>query len=232
MRRGDYPKGDSNGVKRATKEAILKVLNNKTRNSVTIKPLILFIKDTGLRVSDVRRLKYGDIANQLERGDKIIQINIITQKTKLLAKTFIGEEAIQALKEYFEARRKGSRNVAPEIITRNSPLFKLWAHGEVKRIPRHSLSSLIREAFVNVNEERITAHSLRKKLQTDLEKAGINSNWIDQILGHQLINSRDAYSLPTDEELREAYAKAYQFIRVYPEINTPTKRHQNRKHQS
>jgi hypothetical protein len=32
MRHGDYPKGDSNGVKRATKEAILKVLKNKTRN--------------------------------------------------------------------------------------------------------------------------------------------------------------------------------------------------------
>ena len=69
----------------------------------------------------------------------------------------------------------------------------------------------------------MSAHSLRKKLQTDLEKAGINSNWIDQILGHQLINSRDAYSLPTDEELKEAYLKAYQFIRVYPEIDTPIK---------
>ena len=66
-------------------------------------------------------------------------------------------------------------------------------------------------------------HVLRQqqKLQTDLEKTGINSNWIDQILGHQLINSRDAYSIPTDEELKEAYTKAYQFIKVYPEINTP-----------
>jgi integrase len=221
MRRGDYPKGDSNGVKRATTEAILKVLGNKTRNSVTIKPLILFMKDSGLRVSDVRRLKYADIANQFERGDEIIQINIITQKTKLLAKTFIGEESIQALKEYFDARKKGSKNVTPETLTKNSPLFKLWAHGEIKQIQRHSLSSLIREAFLNVKEERITAHSLRKKLQTDLEKAGINSNWIDQILGHQLINSRDAYSLPTDEELREAYVNAYKFIRVYPEIDKP-----------
>jgi hypothetical protein len=79
---------------------------------------------------------------------------------------------------------------------------------------------MMREAFANVNEDRMSAHSLRKKLQTYLEKAGINSNWIDQILGHQLINSRDAYSLPTDEELNEAYTKAYQFIRVYPEIKT------------
>lgn len=214
MRRGDYPKGDSNGVKRATKEAILKILKNRTRNSVTINPLILFIKDTGLRVSDVITLKYGDIANQFERGDKVIQINIITKKTKLLAKTFMGEESIRALREYFEARRRGSRNVAPETITRNSPLFKLWARGEIKQIQRHSLSSLIREAFLNVNEERMTAHSLRKKLQTDLEKAGINSNWIDQILGHKLINSRDAYSLPTDEELREAYIRAYSQIAI------------------
>ena len=44
------------------------------------------------------------------------------------------------------------------------------------------------------------------------------------MLGHQLINSRDAYSLPTDEELREAYTKAYlSYIKVYPEINTSVK---------
>jgi hypothetical protein len=64
----------------------------------------------------------------------------------------------------------------------------------------------------------MSAHSLRKKLQTDLEKAGVNPNWIDQILGHQLINSRDAYSLPTDEELK-VYAQAYPLIKVYPEVN-------------
>jgi integrase len=226
MRKGDYPTGDSNGVKRATKEAIVKALNNKhQRNKQTIKALLLFIKDSGLRVSDVRRLNYGDIAKQLENGETIIQLNIITEKTNLLAKTFIGEESIQALKEYLEARKQGSkdsRNVKPETITKDSPLFKVWSKGEVKRYSRHSLSSLMREAFVSVNEDRMSAHSLRKKLQTDLEKAGINSNWIDQILGHQLINSRDAYSLPTDEELKEAYTKSYHFIKVYPAITIPT----------
>ena len=47
MRRCDYPKGDSNGVKRATKEAILRVLSNKhQRNKLTIKAIMLFIKDS------------------------------------------------------------------------------------------------------------------------------------------------------------------------------------------
>ncbi len=231
MRKGDYPTGDSNGVKRATKEAILKALNNKhQRNKLTVKAIMLFIKDSGLRVSDVRRLNYGDIAKQLENEETIIQLNIITEKTNLLAKTFIGEESIQALKEYLDARKQGSkdsRNVEPEILNKDSPLFKVWTKGEIKRYSRHSLSSLMREAFANVNEERMSAHSLRKKLQTDLEKAGVNTNWIDQILGHQLINSRDAYSLPTDEELREAYTKAYPQLKVYPEkqisvAETPT----------
>jgi integrase len=222
MRRGDYPKGESLGVKVATKEAILKVLNNKrTRNKTTINAMILFLKDSGLRISDARLINYGDISEELERGDEFISLTQITQKQGTVAKCFIGPEAVQALKEYLESREKGSRHVPPERLTAKSPLFKIWLSGNVKRILRHSFSSLIRAAFLRVNEPNISAHSLRKYVQTNLEAAGTNVNWIDQILGHKLINSRDAYSKPTDEQLRQAYIKAYKFLRVYPESNTP-----------
>jgi integrase len=223
IRRGDYPKGDSNGVKRATKEAILNILNQDSRNQTTINALITTLKDSGLRTSDIRTLNCNIILEPLARNPNtdLIQINIITQKTKLLAKTFLGKEAIDALKIYLESRRKGSQKVTPEKITNESPLFRTWQKGKVQRLKRTSLANLIRNSFLRANEKRMSPHSLRKKLQTDLEKAGINSNWIDQILGHQLINSRDAYSLPTDEELKEAYLRSYQFIRVYPEINKP-----------
>jgi integrase len=218
MRKGDYPKGDSNGVKRASKEAILKTLVHKTRNSFTAHTLILFIKDTGLRISDVVALKCGDIPQQIEKGVCPIQLNVISEKTNILAKTFIGKEAIDALKAYFEIRKVGSKwhkEIVPEKIVANSPLFRSWTRGLVKPLNRITASHLIRNAFLYIGEKRMSAHSLRKKLQTDLEKAGINSNWIDQILGHRLINSRDAYSLPTDEELREAYIKAYDSIQVF-----------------
>jgi integrase len=219
MRKGDYPKGDSDGVKRATNEAVRRVLVHKTRNSFTAHTLVLFIKDTGLRISDVVALQCGDIPQQIENKVCPIQINVITEKTNLLAKVFIGQEAIDALKAYFEIRKVGSKwhkEIVPEKITAKSPLFRSWTSGEVKPLNRITASHLIRNAFLYIGEKRMSAHSLRKKLQTDLEKAGINSNWIDQILGHQLINSRDAYSLPTDEELSEAYLRAYQFIRVLP----------------
>jgi len=219
MRRGDYPKGESLGVRRANKKAILKAVENKrNRNKISLKAMILFLKDSGLRVSDARLLNYGDIQIPLERGDEIIPITMITQKSKIVAKTFIGKEAIDALKEYLKARRKGNRRIPPEPITAKSPLFRTWIGKEVKRIPRESFCSNVRQAFLRIGEANVSAHSLRKFLQTNLEVAGVNVNWIDQMLGHRLINSRDAYSKPTDEQLKEAYAKAYPQIKVYPEI--------------
>jgi site-specific recombinase XerD len=170
-----------------------------------------------LRISDVVALKCGDIPEQMANGVCPIQINVITEKTNLLAKVFIGQEAIDALKDYFENRKVGSKwhkGIGSEKITSNSPLFRSWTSGKVKPLNRITASHLIRNAFLYIGEKRMSAHSLRKKLQTDLEKAGINSNWMDQILGHQLINSRDAYSLPTDEELKEAFFNAYKYIRI------------------
>jgi hypothetical protein len=85
---------------------------------------------------------------------------------------------------------------------------------------------MVRNAFLRINEPNISPHSLRKYLQTTLEAANVNTNWIDQILGHKLINSRDAYSKPTNEQLKEAYTKAYKFLRVYPTHSIQTKTRQ------
>jgi site-specific recombinase XerD len=223
MRKGDFPKGASDGVKRATDEAIRKALNVKARNRIQNHALIHFTKDTGLRISDVVSQKCGDIPQQIENGVCPIQVNIITEKTSSLAKTFIGKEAIDALKEYFNARKQGSRkwhkNVPPETITADSPLFRTWTR-DARPLSRSSASGIIRNAFVASGEKRMSAHSLRKRLQTKLEKGGMPTNWIDQVLGHELINSRDAYSLPTDEELKEAYSRAYNFVKVKPETET------------
>ena len=224
MRKGDYPTGDSDGVKRATDEAIKRALTNKTKLSFQSYPLIMFAKDTGLRISDIVALNCGDIPRQIENGVCPIQINVITEKTNLIAKTFIGKEAIDALREYFKKRETGATKwhkcVPPEKITPASPLFKKWCGGTVKRMNRISASHVIRNAFFYVGETRMSAHSLRKRLQTALEKGGMNTNWIDQVLGHKLINSRDAYSLPTDEELIDAYMKAYPYVAVLRDAPT------------
>ncbi|TFH25705.1 hypothetical protein E4G67_00715 [Candidatus Bathyarchaeota archaeon] len=52
-----------------------------------------------------------------------------------MAKTFIGQEAFDALREYFDARKKGSRNVAPstfKISLLNQVI--LWAGAKVSPV--------------------------------------------------------------------------------------------------
>lgn len=220
MRRGDYPRGESLGSRAATKEDIKKLLENAR---VKVKALIMFLKDTGLRVSDVVKLRFGDLAEGLEKKEEFIRLSLITKKNKIAAKTFVGPESISALNEYFEHRKKGTRRISPETITKNSPLFRTNTP-KIQFITRSGVSSTIyfhgKKSSV---DSKFSAHSFRKFFQTQLEAAGVNPNWIDQMIGHRLMGSRDSYSLPTDQQLREAYVKAYTHLRVYGDPNIETR---------
>ena len=190
-----------------------------TENNINLNAKLLIAKDSGLRVSDIISLNCDIILNNPEKD--FIPITLKTKKTGYIAKTFLGTDAINTLKLYLKKRQKGTNKIAPETITEKSPLF---VTPKGKRISRETLSNNIKQAFQRYGEQHMSAHSLRKKLQTDLEKANVNVNWIDQMLGHQLINSRDAYSLPTDEELQDAYINAYEkHIKITPETLTINK---------
>jgi len=216
MRRGDYPTGESLGSRAATKEDIEKLLEDA---SLRIRALILFLKDTGLRVSDVVQLKYGVLSEGFENNEKFIPLYLITKKNKIVAKTFVGPEAVGALKEYFEERREGTRRIPPENIGPKSPLFRTRTP-KVKPVTRSGLSSTINFHAKKLGiDSQFSAHSFRKYFQTQLEAAGTNSNWIDQMIGHRLINSRDRYSLPSDQQLKDAYMKAYTGLRVFKDTD-------------
>lgn len=212
MRKSDYPKGEGIGQARATTEACQKVLS---KASIPMKALITTLNDTGLGVSDVRNLKASIILDNPEA--KIIHLQLLRQKTGDKIHTFLGEESIKALKEYIALRQAGTKAVPPEKITKDSPLFRTW-NKEAKTPSRTALSSVVSQAFKRAGYKHMSAHSFRKRLQTTLEKSGMPTNWIDQLLGHKLINSRDAYSLPTDEELEEAYLNAYNLIAINIQI--------------
>lgn len=219
MRRGDFPQGESLGSRAATKDHIKRILANtkKTKDAKKTRAIIMFLKDSGLRVSDARALKVGLVSQALERGDQFIPLTLVTKKNKTTAKTFLGPESVLALKEYLDERRKGTRRIPAETITPDSPLFRTNESGKVKNMGREGFSALVRNQCKFIGEDRLSAHSFRKYFQTQLEAAGTSTNWIDQMIGHRLINSRDAYSLPSEAQLREAYEKAYSQLRVHPD---------------
>lgn len=177
MRRGDYPSGESIGYRAATKKDIKMLLEEASDRT---KAIILFLKDTGLRVSDAVSLKYGDLAEGLEKEEvEFIPLNIITKKNKITAKTFVGPEVIKALKKRLEERREGARRIPPEELDEGSPLFRTRTK-EVTPISRSGVSSHITYHTKRVGlDGEISAHSFRKYFQTQMEAAGVHPNWIE-----------------------------------------------------
>ena len=214
MRRGDYPSGDALGMRAATRDDILRLIGAADEDPRLI-AMILFLKDSGLRVSDLIKLTYGDIRKPLENGHEFIQLHMITQKNGIVAKTALGPEAVEALRLYFDSRRKGTRYLDSEVIKNSSPLFRSKIN-TVQPLTRSSVSSLI---LYNVKKTglkgEISAHSLRKYTETRLEAAGVNPNWVDQIIGHRLPGSRGNYSRPEDTDLFQSYQDAYNELRVF-----------------
>jgi len=206
LSREDSPKGESREGRAVTIEEIrrmMKVTDCRGR------ALLAFLKDTGLRVSDVAALNVGDV--DLESEFPMLQLR--TQKRKVIAKTFLGPESQEMLKHYLDVRRRGTEKVPPENVTDSSPLFRCSLH-EVRRMSRISLSSTVHRIAKLAGVEGVSAHSFRRFFQTSLEAAGVSPTWIDRMIGHKPPSSRDPYSRPTDMQLREAYMQAYDYLRV------------------
>ena len=198
----------------ATRDDILRLIE-AAEDDPRLIAMVLLLKDSGLRVSDLIKLTYADIRKPFEAGEQFIPLQIITKKNGILAKTAIGPEAIQALKTYLDFRRKGTRYLNSEAIKENSPLFRTRSN-DIQTLSRSSVSSSISYLVERAGlKGEISAHSLRKYTETRLEAAGVNPNWVDQIIGHRLPGSRSNYSRPEDTDLYQAYQDAYNELRVF-----------------
>ena len=140
--RGDGPENMTSreGTRAATKEdirAMLEVSNPR------IRALVLFLKDTGLAVSDVAKLKIKDLQVKTV-GDVFglqlpVPIVVRRKKTGALTITFMGKESFDAVKTTLRIRGQGSPDwqirhyghavkvgLLPEHLTVESPLFRSY----------------------------------------------------------------------------------------------------------
>jgi len=128
------------GTKSATKEdirAMVEVSKPRTR------ALILFLKDTGLGISDVAKLKLRNLGvnevSEIFTLETPIAITTNRKKTGEKVITFLGREGFEALKTTLRIRQRGSpelkirrfgkvetKGIEPETLTLESPLFRSY----------------------------------------------------------------------------------------------------------
>ena len=215
------------GVRREkvpTREEVAKMCQvSSTRD----RAIILFQYQSGLRNDTIAKLQYGDVKEDLEKGQVPVRIHIMPEQTKCRIEydTFIGRDAIDALNASLDERKRGVavRGARPEEITDESPLFRSGRGvGRVEPITSHTIAKLtvraaVRAGVVERSKSKrgerkgytpLHAHCLRKAFQTTLEASGVSSNWVKYMMGHKLPGVEGAYSKPSVKQLREAYAKA------------------------
>lgn len=167
---------------------------------------VLCAKDCGMAIQDMLRFSldwtsplYGTVKQQLNQNRVPIHLHVVREKTMVPFNTFLGPDAIQALKEY---QPKGSR-VFP-CIDRTIRNRLAWA------------SKAAKLGYV------LLPHSLRKFFNTYLKLAGVNEALVETWMGHSLGGVRGAYFfpqteeavLPRIEEMAQIYMENYKSIKV------------------
>jgi len=159
---------------------------SKIRNSL----IILLLFNTGMRISELKDIKIEDInfdRNEIRtigKGDKE-RIVFFTDYTKDL------------LKKYISKREK---------IKTNSRYLFLSRLG--KGISERMIRYIVSNTWKMQTGKGITPHQLRHSLATFLLNEGVELKYIQEILGHENINTTNIYAKLSEKTIKTEYYKS------------------------
>jgi integrase/recombinase XerD len=180
---------------------------------------IIFVAQTGMRVSDALKLKYGDIKRELEQKNNPIAIKFLPTKDREIIGeriTFLGSDGIDILKQYLEFRKKRG-----EVLLDDSPLFvsRTRYHGKNLPITERNFNETVRKAgkligLVNGNAKygRIRIHCLRKFFITQLTNHGVEDKIINFLTCHKISDVDSVYWNRRIDTLRKIYNERQQYL--------------------
>jgi len=179
--------------------------------------IVLFHFQGGLDVSTLCDLNYGDIAEELEKNSHPLKIETMRVKSGVEFYTFVGQDAIDALKAYLADMK--SRGVES---TNKTPLF-LQGRGK-KRLKTHNIQTMmkdlaVRTGFVtNGNNGNsfnpLGTHSLRESFGSLMINSGVPDTIVDFWLGHEIGDMAKAYKETQFKNLKQMYLEREHLLSI------------------
>jgi len=206
LKRQDRPSGCAFGSKTLDPEEIRKLKN--AAEYLRDKALIMFLKDSGVRLSDAAKLRW---VNLKDYNDGFMGFEIQTQKKKTKARGFVGPETTEILKIYKRKRMEGTQKLPPEENIEEHPVFALFSD-PTKRLRPAYMSDVIGGIISLAAIEGATPHGLRKFWEQNVHVE--NVAYQKQLNGRALTEVERAYFWKETQELFEIYRDNYRNLRV------------------
>ncbi|MFH1392673.1 MAG: site-specific tyrosine recombinase/integron integrase [bacterium] len=162
-------------------------------NNLRDKAILEVLFSTGLRVSELTNLNREDIS--LLKAEFYVR-----GKGGKIRPVFLSETAQKALKYYLESRRDPEPAL---FINKNNN----------QRLTARSIQRIVRRLAIKAGlTKKITPHTLRHSLATDLLAGGADLRSIQAILGHSSITTTQIYTHLTDQRLKEVHQKYHRRV--------------------
>ena len=185
----------------------------------------------GFREGTLVRLKYRHVREELEKGTVPLHIHIeaaITKGKYHDYDTFIGKEAVAYLRQYLKTRQLGSPDgkISPEDLTDESPLIRDQLYRKPKAIGEKQIYKLVHNLYFKAGllkkgygrSYSLKVHSIRKYFKTQLLALGVQSDYVDYMMGHTIDTYHDI-KMKGIEFLRNIYAASGLSIRPKTQIS-------------
>jgi integrase/recombinase XerD len=150
------------------------------------------IVQSGLSLSDLLNLTYGDVKDELERDIAPLCLDLARLKTNVPFMTFLGSWAVKLLKEYLDDGK---------TIAIDSQLYPI-SHRAID-----SCFSRIAIKFAGAYEGNnpFRPHSLRAAFRTLLSDHKVDPLYIEFWMGHQVPEQQRVYISKSQEGWRQTY---------------------------
>jgi len=173
------------------------VKGTKVRIAYRDKAILELLFSTGLRVSELAKLKKDDI--NLKRDEFTIRGK--GRKSRIV---FLSEQARYAIQQYLKARKDMSTYL---FVSHDKQQEKKQATEDRPLTPRSIQRVVHKYAKAAGITKPVTPHTLRHSFATDLLQNGADIRSVQTMLGHSSITTTQIYTHITDQALRNIHKK-------------------------
>jgi integrase/recombinase XerD len=171
----------------------------------------------GLDVSTLCSLRYGDVAEGLAKNEYPLKLNLHRQKTGTDFYTFLGKDAIEALKAYLAdmKQRDVTFNHGTALFVQN----KNKAAMKTANIQAMMREVALRSGFIDGENNGkdfnpLGPHALRESFGSIMTNSGVPDTIVDFWHGHEIGEMAEAYRSVQFESLKKMYLDREKLLSV------------------